>query len=356
MSIEYDPQVPCDEYHLSFEQRLWIISERLDGQEIKVIIQKWPFDRLPPSESANYKLIKKVKETGSIKDKPGRGGNVTVDTPQNRALVVDYVEKYRHTSLREIVEELEFSKPFVQRVLEREKYRAYKIHQIPLLEPQHKRMRFQFAEWFLGLHPQTRSVIWWSDECLFRLEAVIITQKCRVWSKKQPNVTINRPRKTKPVKFWAAISGKGEIVYSEVSDRMNSKEYIKILKDVFPTMKLRKRMFQQDGASVHKSKESRQFLDKFCPAGWIGLGSKTQIWPPYSPDCAPCDYGLWPYVLEKVKRRGATTREELREIVVEEFQAIPKNVIMNICNDMSRRCQILMATGGGNVEHPQMEE
>jgi hypothetical protein len=335
---------------------LWIISQRLDGLEIRTIIEKWPFDRRPPHQSAIYELIKKVKETGSIQDKPGRGGVVTMDTPQNRAAVVEYVQRYRHVSLRDLADELDFSKAFVQRVLAEEKFRAYKIHQVPTLRTCDIEQRFSFAEWYLSLDPRTRSVIWWSDECWFRLEADIITQNCRVWSKTQPHVTVNRPKKTKPVKFWAAICGTGEIVFREVSEKMDAKEYKKMLKNVFPSMKLRRRMFQQDGARIHTANKVRQFLDKKCPAGWIGLGSNKQIWPPYSPDIAPCDFGLWPYLLPRVNRRGASTRTELREFVIEEFNSIPPGVIANICNDMKRRCEILITTKGGNVEHHQIEE
>ena len=201
MSMELDPQVQSNEYHLTFEQRLWIISQRLDGLDINMIIQKWPFDRRPPHVSAIYELIRKVKETGCIEDKPGRGGVVTMNTPQNRAAVVGYVEKYRHVSVREIAEELNFSKSFVQRVLVEENFRAYKIHQIPTLRDSDVEMRFSFAEWYLNLHPRTRSVIWWSDECWFRLESDIITQNYRVWSRSQPNETEDRPKNQNLVNF-----------------------------------------------------------------------------------------------------------------------------------------------------------
>ena len=145
-------------------------------------------------------------------------------------------------------------------------------------------------------------------------------------------------------------------MWKEVSERMNHEKYIEMLKSVFPLMNLRKRMFQQDGASIHRAPNVGQFLNKNCPAGWIGLGSEKQVWPPYSPDIAPCDYGLWPYVLPKVQRRGATTREELRRFINEEFKNIPKQIIINICEGMVRRCNILIKNKGGNVEYPHVVE
>ena len=57
----------------------------------------------------------------------------------------------------------------------------------------------------------------------------------------------------------------------------------------------------------------------------------------------------------KKRGAGARTREELQRYV-EEFEGIPQQVINNICNSMERRCEILIATGGGNVEHPEIDD
>ena len=137
---------------------------------------------------------------------------------------------------------------------------------------------------------------------------------------------------------------------------MIAEEYQKMLKEVFPFMKIRHRMFQQDGARIHTAEKVTQFLNQQCKAGGIGLGSATQEWPPYSPDIAPCDYGLWPYMLPRIKRRCATNLHQLKEFVFDEFQNIPDSVIVNICEGMVRRCKILKLCKGGNVEHVAVEE
>ena len=64
-------------------------------------------------------------------------------------------------------------------------------------------------------------------------------------------------------------------------------------------------------------------MNKKYEKRWIGLQSKTIEWAPNSPDMPPLDYGLWPYLLETVRRRrGATSRDELK-FLVEEFLKNP---------------------------------
>jgi len=193
--------------------------------------------------------------------------------------------------------------------------------------------------------------MWFSDECWFRLEAGRITQNCRILSKTQPNATVDKPRKRKPVKYWASINGLGEIVFKEVDDTMTADNYLGMIKKLNPVMKFRKRMIQQDGASIHRALKVRQFVDKVCEKGWIGIGSSRMKWPGYSPDLTPCDYGLWAYILPRVIRRGATTRAQLKEFIEEEFESIPSEVISNICLSVFDRCLTCIQNEGGNVEY-----
>ena len=93
MSIVEEADTERNDYHLNIEERIWIIAMRLDCHSIDKIIQDWPFTRNPPSHGAIYELIKKVKFTGSVEDKPGKGGVITVDTLENRAVIVNYVDR-----------------------------------------------------------------------------------------------------------------------------------------------------------------------------------------------------------------------------------------------------------------------
>ncbi len=47
-------------------------------------------------------------------------------------------------------------------------------------------------------------------------------------------------------------------------------------------------VFQQDGAPAHTANSTQQFIESNMAANW----SKT-VWPPYSADLNPLDYGIW---------------------------------------------------------------
>ena len=113
MVLEEDFHFEIDSFHLTFEQRKWIISQRLDCHDVNSIIQKCPFERNAPSQQAIYKLIKKVKETGTVEEKSGRGRIPIIDTPENREIVIKYIEKYPQVSLKKISDELDLNKSFV---------------------------------------------------------------------------------------------------------------------------------------------------------------------------------------------------------------------------------------------------
>ena len=66
-------------------------------------------------------------------------------------------------------------------------------------------------------------------------------------------------------------------------------------------------VFQQDGATSHTARETRQFLEiELQGAGLISLRTNFE-WPPRSPDLTECDFWLWGH---------------LKHIV---FQTIPRN-------------------------------
>ena len=56
-------------------------------------------------------------------------------------------------------------------------------------------------------------------------------------------------------------------------------------------------LFQQDGSPAHFHCKVRQYLNTVLPGRWIGRASGNDqplmLWPPRSPDIAPCDFLLW---------------------------------------------------------------
>ena len=53
-------------------------------------------------------------------------------------------------------------------------------------------------------------------------------------------------------------------------------------------------VFQQDSAPAHKARITLDFLKEEGINFW-----GPDMWPPNSPDLAPLDYGVWPYIAGK---------------------------------------------------------
>ena len=178
------------------------------------------------------------------------------------------------------------------------------------------------------------------------------TQNTRVLlSKTNQHEIIEFQYSLKQLKILTSINWNGEIVFHSVLENITTDSYIEMLKEVFPMMKIIKRMIQQDGGSTHTDKVTTQFLNKNYKRWWICLGSNLIECPAHSPDITPCDYGLWLYLQTRITLKMSTTRKQLFNYIISEFHQILKDVITNICNDIQRRCELLIEHNCDNIEH-----
>ena len=109
--------------------------------------------------------------------------------------------------------------------------------------------------------------------------------------------------------------GQTLLFYKDDIKKIEEKEKIKII-------------LEQDGASSHTSKSNRFILDKlFTKDGWVQN-------PQNSPDLAYPIEQLWDIIKPRVKRRAPNTIEKLKKYLLEEWNAIPKEMEKNLCLDI----------------------
>ena len=92
---------------------------------------------------------------------------------------------------------------------------------------------------------------------------------------------------------------------------------------------------QQDGARSHTSKVTLVYLQEHC---YKFL--KPDFWPPNSPGFNTCNYticGTLEVKITKHNRFHITTFEDLKERIIEEWDALPQNVISRAIKSFKKR-------------------
>ena len=105
-----------------------------------------------------------------------------------------------------------------------------------------------------------------------------------------------------------------------------------------------KLIFEQDGAATHKTKANITLLNKlFSKNGWIQNA-------PNSPDLAYPIEDLWAIIKPRVKRRNPTSIPELKKFLLEEWSAVPIELIQNLCKGFNDRVNKVLELKGSRLE------
>ena len=157
----------------------------------------------------------------------------------------------------------------------------------------------------------------------------------------------------KGVMVWIGFSADGffKPIFIEPEAKINSSYYCSRVIEPWYREYIKKypnndMLFHQDSAPSHVSKVTIPFLHNKN----IVFISKNE-WMPSSPDCAPCDYWLWGYLKNKVKKRKVKTIQGLKKAIKEEVQAIPLAMIHRALKSWPKRCRQVYYNKGGYIEN-----
>jgi transposase len=104
------------------------------------------------------------------------------------------------------------------------------------------------------------------------------------------------------------------------------------------------RIRQDDNARPHTARIVQEHLQH--------RGIQRMQWPSCSSDLNPIKH-LWDLLGRAVRNRvnNATTVQDLRQIVVDEWDAIPQQRVQRLISSMRRRCQAVTAVFGGSSHY-----
>ena len=152
------------------------------------------------------------------------------------------------------------------------------------------------------------------------------------------------------VMVWAVISEKGVGKLLRVDNKMNSKQYIKTLRDglleTFNILSLdiREYVFMHDNASCHTSKDVKTYLKD--------QNINVLKWPPNSPDMNIIE-NVWNYIEKRIRLSDScyNTKDMLFSKIEEEWYKIPLEYIKNLYKSLLTRINILKRENGKNTKY-----
>ena len=133
--------------------------------------------------------------------------------------------------------------------------------------------------------------------------------------------------------------GKSSIFSVEPGAKVNGAYYReKLLESMIPDMDrltgYQPYVFIQDGAQSHTANETVRFLNQ---QRYFTL-LQPNMWPPNSPDLNPVDYCVWSALERNVYRgRRLENTIELKETILQEWEALPQAVINNAIDGFRSR-------------------
>jgi len=195
------------------------------------------------------------------------------------------------------------------------------------------------------------------DEALFYIdENGVQTQFQYVdkFSDRSELLPFERKNFPKSVMAFVGISSRGpsKVFFVEPGAKINADYYItKVLKPFFKDVHQRlfpdeNFIFHQDSAPAHAAKKTIEYL-RSQNISFIS----PEEWLPNSPDAAPCDFFLWGFLKNQIRKMKVTSERELKNAIRLCVRKVPQNMIDNALKSWPKRLRKIYEADGGHIEN-----
>lgn len=325
---------------LTWEERGKVLAFKESGLSIRVIASK-----IKRSKTVVQNLIK-MGSNYAKKIRPGRKSSVNA---RDKRRIFDLASN-KHHNASQIKDELHLSVGTrrVQQILHHDGRLHYEKRQPNTnLLPRHKSARIAFAEKYQYWDDEWHSVIF-SDEKKWNLDGPDGNQFYWHDKRKKKEVRLTRNFGGGSLMIWGGFGYNGKTPVCFVSSKMNSQKYIDLLDDALinygddiggPNY-----IFQQDNASIHASRATKEFLSS--------RNIPVLDWPAISPDLNPIE-NIWGILSKRVYLNGRqfNTVKELRKSVQDEWDKLEPEMLRKLVDSMPNRLQQVIINKGGHIKY-----
>lgn len=192
------------------------------------------------------------------------------------------------------------------------------------------------------------------DEKKFVVDEVANKQNTRILAFDPSEVPpVMQSKNPASVMVFAAVASDGNVMpphFIEAGLKINTAEYLKILKDVLMPWIRRnydpfKVMLVQDSAPAHGAKKVQDFLKENLP-----LMVPKDIWPSSSPDLNVCDYWLFGVIEGKSNVTSHSSVNSLKAAIRRAFRNLDPEDVKRSCSRFRSRISQIIDAKGSHIE------
>lgn len=238
--------------------------------------------------------------------------------------------------------------------------KTYKIQLKQELMPSDHKRRVIFSEWAsaeLNIDRFSYRKIIFSGEANFWLNGCVEKHNMRYLDKQNPHEFLKVALHPEKLTVWCAFHAGGVIgPFFFKNERGKNVDVDKIryramLNEFFfpKTAGFFDMWFQQDGATCHTARETRDLLRKQFD-GMIISRLHNVSWPARSCDLTPCDFFLWGYLKSLVYANKPQTIEDLQVNIEQVIADIPADLCENVAKHWVDRINFVEKAQGTHMK------
>lgn len=244
--------------------------------------------RLAISRSTVYSNLNRLKQTGTMDDRPRSGRPETASSSEVVKRIREKICRQPRRSMRELARVEGISEGSIRRIVKiKLGMRAYKIRKAQLLRDSTKAERLRKCKTLLKRFDAARHRnILFTDESVFTIEQFVNHQNDRILARNVEKASssgnvVERSGYPQFVMVFAGITanGKTPLIFVEKRIKIDSRNYLEDIleKEILPWasqhFKDTRWTFQQDSAPAHKAK----VVQRWCADNFLDLSKGVAI-------------------------------------------------------------------------------